>query len=203
MKIFNTFQELWNYCLYCPVCLEDSRTIHMDLEPAILTSHTLSEKTEDHYIINFHLLMKTMAHHVQFDINCLNNSVETTFISETKSNRDLGSSSPYIYMNLFSECSKCEGCSNVDSSAVEIDFLSKKILNIGLNKESIYFLKPKDKYHVTFEYKSNMMYITRCVVEKDGSILDENSIFKFPIINLDLTNQEKCVNKIKTILIFS
>jgi hypothetical protein len=106
-------------------------------------------------------------------------------------------------MGFNSNCAKCAGISHLESSFMELDINNKQVLRIGLEQESIYLLQPKDKYHVTFYYRKSMMYITRCVLEEDGSILDENNIFKFPIINLDLTNQEKCVNKIKTILIFS
>ena len=33
MKIFDTFQKLWNYCLYCPICKNYNRNINVSVGP--------------------------------------------------------------------------------------------------------------------------------------------------------------------------
>lgn len=180
------------------------RIIDISMGPEVVTELLSYEKVDEVLSLHCDLWIKQVAYTVKFELNCLDNSLKTSFLSERKSEKKIvESAKPYFYMQLSSDCKKCGGISHSGTSPIELDINHGKLLNIGLEHESIYFLQPKDKYHVTFEYKKNMMYITRCVLEPDGSILDENSIFKFPIINLDLTNQEKCVNKIKTILIFS
>ncbi len=90
------------------------------------------------------------------------------------------------------------------SQDLELNFLSQEIENIGIEREGIYFLGKDSHYHVTMSYSDKEMLITRCHKNERGVIVeDTGKPFRHPIIDLDLSNPAKAINKIKTILIFS
>jgi hypothetical protein len=146
--------------------------------------------------------IKNKKYHINYCINGLDNSFKLDILDifkvENKESSVEKASAPYFYFYIQSDCKQCNS-SYVYSSDLELNFLEKKVISIGIEQEDIFFLKYKDKYQVTMDYDQKEMIISRC--DKNGSLLGKP--FNTTLVNLDLSNPKKAVKKIKTIIVFS
>lgn len=195
MKILNTVQELWSYCLYCPVCKDICRDIQVLVGPDDHYQVVFSEK-EDH-ILSIQCLYgrKHKSTHITYNIDCLNN----TFEIEGDVNRIDDS---YCYFYIQSDCRQCNA-TYTNGADLELNQETKQVYNIGVEREGVYLLSTKDKYHLTLQYDNNTMLVSKCFEDEEGMIIDDNKVCNLPIVNIDFSKPRKAAHRIKTLLVFS
>jgi hypothetical protein len=212
MKILNTIQKLWNYCLFCPICQDSCRTIRISVGPD-RTFEFLSFKKGEH-ILDVSCLYKKNFYKYQVDylIDCDNNifkvnvfevpNIDARFHNPEKV-RDVASliKEAYFFFHIESDCVVC-GCSQTHGLDLEFDTIEKTISNIGLERESIFLMKNTDKFHITLIYDSNIMLVSR-LIKSEGPIEEDSKALELPLVNFDFTNIDKVISKIKTFILFS
>jgi hypothetical protein len=201
-KILSTLQDLWSYCLFCPICQKASRKAYISVGPDEAFELVSFEKENQFLTINCNLKIKRWNHNAKYIINCLDNTF-LFFISDSSSQEPPveKASTPYFFFCIQSRCEDCDD-SLVHSNDIELNLLTKTLVNVGLEQEEIYLLNQKNKYHITLSYYNGNMIISKCF-EEDGKIIDDNKPMNFPIVDFDFSNPSKVINKIKTILVFS
>ena len=191
MKILNTVQELWSYCLYCPICRDTCRDPQVSVGPDDNFQIVFSEK-EDH-ILSIQCLFKRKTP-VTYLVDCLKNTFE--IVGDDPALQDT-----YCYFYIQSVCRQCDA-THTNGTDLELNLESKQVYNIGVEREGIYLLSTKDKYHVTFQYDNKTMLVSKCF-EEDGMIIDDNRVANLPLVNIDFSKPRKAANRIKTLLVFS
>jgi hypothetical protein len=195
MKILNTVQELWSHCLYCPICKDICRDPLVSVGPDDQFQIVFAEK-EDH-ILSVQCLFKKKDKkiHVTYLIDCLKNTFEIE-------GNDSALQNTYCYFYIQSDCRRCDA-THTNGTDLELNLETKQISNIGIEREGIYLLSTKDKYHVTFQYDNNTMLVSKCFEDDDGMLIDDNKVARLPLVNLDFSKPRKAANRIKTLLVFS
>jgi hypothetical protein len=210
MKILSTVQELWSYCLFCPICQDMTRDVDVEVGPDDAFSITSFEKDNHILKLDCTFRAKKQKYKTVYLINCLDNSF-TVDISEpihsTASQDDYKrvdkASAPYFFFYLFSNCKRCNAA-HTNSSDLELDLLNKRISNIGVEREGIYLLSKQVNYHILLDHNENQTVINKCTISDDNVLVDDNKFFTYSdIIDFDYSNPKKVFNKIKTLLVFS
>lgn len=210
MKALNTLQELWSHCLFCPICRDVVRDVEVSVGPDEAFSITKWEK--DNHILKLDCIFKAkkQKYRTVYSINCLDNSfvvdisepTHTSASSDTYKRVDKASA-PYFFFYIYSDCRKCDN-THTNSSDLELDLLNRKVTNIGLEREGIYLLTEKDKYHLTLCHDSNEIELSKMFYDEGmDTLVDDNKTINLPLIDFDFSNIKKVVNKIKTLLVFS
>lgn len=203
MKLLNTIQELWSYCLYCPVCKDAIRYMHVSVGPDEAFILKSFKKKNDILQLRCAFRAKKREYKVDYNINCQDNSFEFDISDPESCEVEVSkASTPYFYFYIQSDCKKCLA-THVNGTDLELDFINKKITNIGIEREGVYLLDQKNKYHITLSYDSQEMIISRCYENDKGIIIDDNKPFQCSIIDFDFSQPEKVTNKIKMMLLFS
>jgi hypothetical protein len=220
MKLFNSLQELWNYCSFCPLCRENCRSIDVSVGPDKQFKIELFEKSPDSLRIRCGLTIKRNVYIIERQFNCLDNSF-TTEVTNVLADSWFGAydvcplknklldeqrlKDEYFYFYIQSSCKKC-GQSSTHGADLELDITDPKIgkvFNIGLELESVYLLKNKDKFHITLSYDRNAMLVSRCYEDEDGDFIESDKAIELPLVKLDFSDQNRVIDKIKTLILFS
>lgn len=206
MKILNTIQELWAYCLFCPICQDSVRTIYVDVGPD--DTFQLSNFKKDNHILKLDCAFraKKQIYNIDYCINCLDNSF-TVDIHEPKPITDNSrvdkASAPYFYFYIHSACRECD-TTHTNSNDLEIELLTSKITNIGMETEDVYLCGDKYNFHIATSYSENEMLISKFKEDPfNGEFVNDDKPCQLPIIDFDYSSPKKVINKIKTLLVFS
>lgn len=209
MKLFNSVQELWDFCSFCPICQRNCREVIVSVGPDgnfILVS---SEKKNDNTLfLQCTYKNKRNIYTVEYNINCLDNTfkVEVPKVQELASGEEPNTkrvSKAYFFFFLEGLCRECN-CTSAHGADLELDIVDQKISNIGLERESFYLLEGKDKFHVSPIHDRNVMLVSRCYVDDEEiGFSESDKTIELPLVKLDVTDQAKATNKIKTLILFS
>src|SRR5271170_2962504 len=102
MKSFSNIQELWEYCLFCPICQKENRNIIVSMGPEY------NIKVIDHDINNGILEISCTYKYI-YPINFKFNCVDNTFVHLTQDNKianEILQESVYLYIQGI--CKKCK-----------------------------------------------------------------------------------------------
>ncbi len=203
MKKFNILQEVWSYLLFCPLCRDMTRDIHVAAGPGEELEVKTFKKVNETLFVKCLVKKPSSNYKIAFHIDCTrNNFVLTIQVPEGKQPPILKNPTR-CYLYLLSDCKKC-GNSNTNSSDIELDLLQKKISNIGIELEGMYFLTGKSKYHLTLNHTDGQLLVSRCIEDPEtGGIIDENKTISFPLSHFDFSKPKKVINRIRTLLVFS
>lgn len=208
MKLFNTVQELWDYCAYCPICMRSCREVVVSVGPDGVFILVSSQKKNNNLHLECTYKNKRNIYSVNYDINCLDNTfkVEVPKVQELAPNEVANPKrvkEAYFFFFVEGLCRDCN-CTSAHGQDLEFDLIDKKISNIGLERESFYLLEGKDKFHVTPIHDRNVMLVSRCYVDDEEiGFSESDKTIELPLVKLDLSDQEKATNKIKTLILFS
>lgn len=205
MKQFNNIQELWDYCRYCPFCMRSGRETFVSVGPDNVFILVDFKKENDKLFLQCTYKNKRHIYNVDYDINCVDNTFSVTVpkVQEVPAGETANpdrAKRAYFYFFIEGICRECH-CS-AHGADLELDIVDKKISSISLERESLYFLECKDKFHVSPIYDRNVMLVSRVTVE-NYEIVDSEKTIQLPLVKLDPTDQAKTVNKIKTLILFS
>ena len=209
MRIFNTVQELWSYCTFCPQCKEHSRTITMQVGPDdrfILDKITPYEKigSELKILASFQMQRGSMDFvkgqcAATYIVNCDNNSFQLNI--DESNPLSPKAKAAYFYFYLHSKCGICD--SNVNTTDVEFDLSNNATFNFQVDRESYYLRSELGAYHATVSHDQNMVMVSRLEFPDEETVVDEERVLELPFFNLDVSDVSKAVNKIKTLILFS
>lgn len=198
-----SLQELWSHCLFCPICRDITREINVSVGPDDAFEIFKFEKNDHILSLDCFFYTKNKEFKIKYDINCLNNSFNVVISDPTPSTRDVSrASSAHFFFYINSDCRICNA-THTNSADLELDMINKVVSNINVEREGIYLLNEKTKYHITLEHDCNRMQISKCFEDEELGILDDNKPFTFPMIKFDFSNPKKVINKIRTLLVFS
>lgn len=200
MKKFSSIHELWNRCSFCPICNEHCRKIVISVGPDQVLQLISTEYSDQFLQLHCVYSYKLTRQKISFDINCQDNSFSVSFnegyegaVPVLTSDNVLASSSPYFYFYIQSHCPVCKGASAFSLDA-ELNFLERRVHNIGLECETTVYDFNHNQYYVEMKYDEQTMEI---------SINSSRKYIKLPLANLDFSDLEKATNKIKTLILFS
>lgn len=208
MKLFNTVQELWSYCAFCPLCQDVCREVMVDVAMnSDMSNETLYEKKDQFLYITCerHLWRRrpidkkknrkyeTVCKYV---IDCTQNTFTFQAMPDMPPE-----TSCYIQ-------SICENCTSTFAYGADMELYtpSQKIFNIGLEREAIKLTDNTHRYELNYYYGSDAppgegMFVYRSLLDADG---DPDSLgIKLPLMELDFSDQKKIINKLKTLILFS
>jgi len=149
---------------------------------------------------------KRNVYTVEYNINCTENSflVEVPNVIELaqgETAKPQKVKEAYFFFFLEGLCKECN-CTSAHGLDLELDIVDRKVSNIGLERESFYLYEGKDKFHVSPIHDRNVMLVSRCYDDGLGFSESDKTI-ELPMVKLDLSDQEKATNKIKTLILFS
>ena len=199
MKKFDTFQSLWSYCLYCPICKNISRDMEVIVGPE--EGLKLVSWSKQDYIVRLdvrYAKKNSPVYRYYVEINGLNNSYDIKNISE-HSPDNLNILDFYFY--LYANCSDCN--SFINSASIDVFFEENKLPLLEVEQEG-FDLKLKNKYyfHLTLDYERELMLVYK-LYKKDDLYINNGTPCTLPLLNLNWSDANKAINKIKKLLIFS
>ena len=101
MKILNTIQELWEHCLYCPICKESCREMHVSVGPDETCNIISFKKKNEILHLTCKLLLRKLKYIVHYTVNCNDNSFDVKFSAPEDNSVDINTaSSPYFYFYI-------------------------------------------------------------------------------------------------------
>lgn len=202
MKILNTIQELWEHCLYCPICKESCREMSVSVGPNETFKIISFKKKNELLHLTCKLFCQKLKYIVHYTVNCNDNSFDVKFSALEDSLSDANNIlSSYFYFYVQGSCKKCN-CSSAHSSDLKLDMENKKIVTIGLDREGVYLLDRDDSFHVDLQYDVNKTFISKCIKERNGEIVDYPG-HMYDLIKVNFMEPDRAINKIKIFLTFS
>lgn len=204
MKLFNTIQELWDYCEYCPICTRKSRKLTISVGPDMSVKLIDYKKQNNNLLLQCTHKQKDQVYNIDYNINCTDNTFQ---IGEPKLVQ-LGSNpisnteqiiNAYFYFFIEGVCGECD---NTTASSVDLEFDDGTISNIELERENFYLFETEEKYHLTIVHDQEQILVSRLQSEGMGYITNSKPIV-LPMFKLDFTDQAKTIKKIKTLILFS
>jgi hypothetical protein len=108
-----------------------------------------------------------------------------------------------LFVSIHGFCTNCRR-SQTNSNDILIDLTNNKIIyDNSIQSEHFYLSHMEDNFHVSFLYHSETIVVSRYKIDQHNSFVTVGSVFYGKMIECDLTNQQKLINKLKTLLIFS
>lgn len=204
MKLFNTLQELWDHCAFCPICLRKCREVLISVGPDDEFTLLSTKKSNEALHIKCSFKNKTDLYSIIYQINCLDNSytVDIKYLCPRDSTAEMPTqapeiSEPYFFFFIESFCNECI-CANSHSIDLEFNTLDRKIYNLKLDREDFSLKSEKDSMLITLSYGKNMLVVN--MADRNNTPLP---FIKLPMINLDFSDQDKAIDRIKTLILFS
>lgn len=202
MKIFNTLQQLWSYSIFCPICKDICRDIIVIGGPDSVWKDWDSTKLDHFLNITGKLHIQQQLYTVKVIIDCLKNSFELFITGTLKVNEVVEkANSPCLFFHIESNCKKCDGSWTIGSD-IELNLLTRKIDNIGVEVEEIWI----PGYVINYEYLINKMTIDKSILlqDEDGEYVSRlNKSVALPMYQFDFKDLDKTTQKIKTMITFS
>jgi hypothetical protein len=201
MKSFDNLQEVWDYCTFCPLCQKDGRNISVSVGPDRFWSFVSFEKVDNILLTVCTYKYKQNRYFVNYNFNCIDNTFLLKYDSADEifqANLLEKAKEAYFYFYIDGVCPNCE-CSAAATTDLELDLQAGIITNIQLEREKFLLSEEKDKFHVTSAHSSNILRVSKY----DADSFEEDEEVELPLFDLDLTNQAKLVNKLKTLILFS
>ncbi len=208
MKLFNTVQELWSYCAFCPLCEDICRDVIVDVAmDSDFNIETSFEKKDQFLHITCERRLwrsrpidkkKNRTHETvcKYVIDCTKNTF--TLLSQPDTPEQ---ASCYIQ-------SMCESCANTFTYGADMELYahSQKVFNIGLERESIELSDDTHRYELNYYYSNDTppgvgMFVYRSLLDAEGD--PDNLGIKLPLMELDFYDPKKVINKLKTLILFS
>lgn len=194
--------------MFCPICQDTCREISVTLGPDGVVTPVHLMKLDENLQLVTSVQIREDKYSITFNIDCIKNTFEFIISDKVSNPKDFVEKAARSSLFFFVE-SDCKKCMNswTNGKDIELNFLTKKIENIGLEREEIWLTKTKDKFLVAYEYIEGYMSIDKLLESFDFDGLvghhPSSSPTKLPITELDFKNYNKIINKIKTVLVFS
>jgi hypothetical protein len=208
MKLFNSIQELWEYCEFCPLCSKNCRPVDISVGPDMVFKLSSFQKNSDSLDLHCSFGNKSSVYLLDYSINCMDNTFDIQVSDETiiepvhvaKSKRV---KEAYFFFYVQGICPECE-CSTANSFDLEFDMLERRVVNIGLERETFSLYGKDEQFYVTLSHDRNVMLVSKIHQsnKKDGNFIFGPPL-ELPLVNLSLSDLEKAINKIKTLILFS
>lgn len=205
MKLFNTIQELWDYCQYCPICARNCREVIATVGPDY--SFLLIDYSKYESKLDLHCTYKKKGNvfNIDYHIDCKENTFRvgeprTVSVSLDPLKPEKVKSANF-YFFIEGICHECNS-SSTNSQDLEFDLESSTIYNMGLERENFYLSDADEHFHITPIHDRNVMLVSR--LYQNGQVgFSESKTIELPMVKLDLSDQARTINKLKTLILFS
>lgn len=188
---------------FCPACHNKTRDVFFTVGSSELI--TLNNYIKDDKYLTINTSWKDVTE-VICKINLTDNSYNLNFLNKKVVSTTKKKYMDYFFFFLESECS-CNSCSYATSKDIDFPTSGKILSNFGLEREGCFVLHDSEGYHVNYAYDVNKMYLND--VNYKNTIFDKydyifaSKKFILPIINLDFTDPQATIKKIKSLMLFS
>ena len=202
MKIFNNLQELWEHCLFCPICKTYDRDITITFGPE--ENYKLLSFTRNTFLnLRVKYSLDYSRYIVQYIIDCADGSFTTKVseLDEAKAQTNK-TTMPYSYFYIESDCRTCH-CTSAMTSNIQLDMKNSKVYNFLLSKEEVVMLdNTNDSYHAILDYSNKTTTVYPCFKRNDDTIVDIVPPANFNLIEVDLMKADKAIKRMKNIIKF-
>lgn len=211
MKSLNSIQDVWDYCLSCPLCYS-KRSVSITVNTDYLT---LVKYEKDNNKLTIHKMYGKEEKESSILIDCTTNSVISQNIYHAplskNDNIDIRDSSTKmtevvhdrLFFSIHGFCQSCHR-TQINGNDIIVDLTNNRIIyDNSIQKENFYLSHMEDKFHISLLYYNDSIVVSRYNTDQYGSFITVGSIFYGKMIECDITNQQKLINKLKTLLIFS
>lgn len=202
MKKFSTFQELWSYCRFCPLCQDITRGITVASGPGESSIVTKQKKVNEILQITTVKKVGSANYTHTYYIDCVRNTFTLSIKEAMPEDPPVKRQASNFMFFLISDCDVCHNTST-NSTDIELDILSKKVSNIGVELESIYMLNKKSKYHLVLNHEDQLLNISKVKYLAQIGEAEEGKVITFPLTQFDFSKPKKVFNRIRTLLVFS
>ena len=194
MRNFNNINELWNYCSYCPICKLSGRDLSATIISPSLKSLSWTKDNDKLSIVCETLCDidtdDILKNQINVEIDCANNKIlfdKVLFDTDT-------------FLYLVARC-KCD-MSNISSTNMFFE-LGEIVSPIGIEQESVFFMNDKENFHLSVFHTSENILFSKLIKNEffENSFIND-TIITAPIFHMDLDDSEKCISKLKTIMVF-
>jgi hypothetical protein len=197
-KIFNTIQDLWDYCMDCPIC-HSRRTVIVRVNGQYDKPSWQKENEVLRIQSSFEVNSNKIP--VQYIINCRDNTYQLFETKEIIPEEHFSEweHRPSFFFWLESDCIQCE--SFTISRDIYMSNHKGQIIDVHLSRDRVYLIDETTHYIVSVFYQlspPNRVLVTR--MYPDGTY---SEVITLPFLDLDLSNVEKSIRKIKTAILFS
>jgi hypothetical protein len=212
MKLFNSIRELWDYCLFCPLCQNSTRGVSISVGPEPVIS--LTDYIEPDQNIELRCLYKyklskyklsnyKITFTIDLDTNRFETNIHKVDIPEPAKAYYGRTSKPYFYFYVQGHCYQC-GLSSTYSTDLELDILNRKISNIGLEADSFVIADGNHRLVIETYYDTNTMSVHLDKLPlSDGGFTDDKKAIQLPMRKLDFSDKDKLIHRIQTMITFS
>jgi hypothetical protein len=198
MKLFNNISELWNYCVYCPICEKSCKRLDIKIGPEQdFAELLLIEKNDEHLIMGGFYKYKDINNRKNFSIKF--NLLDNTFAFHNILSNEF-KLSPYIYMQSF--CYECSGSDTITDDII-LDLKTNKLSSILLDQDSLWiYIQTGEAIYISQNYIDNKTIIRKYNILDDGT-KKFKSTFKTKLLDIDLHDVQKAGKRAQTILVFN
>jgi hypothetical protein len=193
----NNLQEVWEHCLFCPLCQDVCREMHMApfLKGALIDNINKQNNTLE-FDCQITIVKKSSKNiKIHYVIDLINNSFESKTLDPSDEMTIINMS-----VGIQGICKKCEGTLSI-SSSFDMEIKSKTISNFEIAKDSVTLFDENNYYCITVLNYSKQLLVSKSSDKDSGHFISGAIIL--PFINLDFANPKAVISKIKTLLLFS
>lgn len=192
MKVFSNLKQLYDYCLFCPLCNKYCRTIRVSGDCHQFESFThLNYSIRDDYLnLEFTYTNNGQSTFIKktFTIDLRNNKITSDTITDDEA---------YFFIE-----GNCETCKATSFSS---DFdLNSKIEKPSLEREVFHLFKNNIGYCIDIFHDSDTVEIYKSSYNnKKINTIGSKLKSDLELFDLDFSDLDKLYNKIQTIVLFS
>ncbi len=196
MKLFDNIQNVWEYCNKCPICQSNCKAsivVYADYLKMI-------GYEKEGNALHIHLVYDQTKRKVSISIDCNTHIILAQDIYDEKFEELY---EDRLFLTFHGSCDQCKRF-QINSNEILIDLMKNYIdSDNSIQRESFYLSCMEDNFHVSLLYYNSTMIVSRYIENKSGEFITTGNVFYGKMVNCDLVNQSKIINKLKTLLIFS
>lgn len=196
---FSNLHDLWNKFENCPICktvceVEIQLKIESPIGP-IIFNPKIKKSNEDLILNHFSDYNPLSELSFLIKINCLTNELvfnaSSKFIELAKDG----------FMSIHWECQD-HNKAHFYTDDIFVDFKLNQIKNFEIKRSSFYLSNKDEIYKIDLFPKCNGMTVVKSYF-KDNTLISSELPLRYPIIDIDFSDQNSAIKRIKNLMAFN